>query len=191
MRINKFGSFIPKVSNWHFEMALKASETALCAERCPAADLRHLLRCKGDCRGITQLAGPGDNCGAFHDFRQFADYHLGDAVAALDDERLSAEIVKDHFDFSAEISIDCARGVGHSDVMFCRKSAEGTDLSFIARGELYGKTTGIAIPDNGSSTASMREYKSYPASSGCAFFGQKFSQPFSSFILTSIISTWF
>ena len=46
-------------------------ETAFCAEfcrnrdrRCPAADLRHLLRCKGDCRGITLLALPGDSRGA-------------------------------------------------------------------------------------------------------------------------------
>ena len=31
---------------------------------CPAADLRHLVRCKSNCRGITLLALPGDSRGA-------------------------------------------------------------------------------------------------------------------------------
>ena len=51
----------------------KRPETAFSAEflqnqdtRCPAADLRHLLRCKGDCRGITLLALPGGSRGAVH-----------------------------------------------------------------------------------------------------------------------------
>ena len=56
------------MSNWHF--GILSPETALCAEfcrnrdrRCPAADLRHLVRCKGDYRGITLLALPGGSRG--------------------------------------------------------------------------------------------------------------------------------
>ena len=52
-------------------MALKAQKrlfvpslAGIGTRRCPAADLRHLVRCKGDYRGITLLALPGGNRGA-------------------------------------------------------------------------------------------------------------------------------
>ena len=35
-------------------------------KRCPAADRRHRLRCKGECWGFTLLALPGDSRGANH-----------------------------------------------------------------------------------------------------------------------------
>ncbi|MBR1967394.1 MAG: hypothetical protein IKA22_12380 [Lentisphaeria bacterium] len=58
-RINKFGRSIPKMSNWHFEMALKAQKRLFVPSLVRIGTrvaLRHLLRCKGDCAEITLFA---------------------------------------------------------------------------------------------------------------------------------------
>ena len=64
-----------------FLQILKSPKTAFCAKfcqnrhrRCPAADLRHLLRCKGECVKITLLALPGGSRGADHRGRQSLEF---------------------------------------------------------------------------------------------------------------------
>ena len=57
------------------------------------------LSCAAEAVGVT-IGFREFCCFDKFDFRQFADHHLGDAVAALDDKRLFAEIVEDRFDFS-------------------------------------------------------------------------------------------
>ena len=93
----------------------------------------YLLSAAAEAAGST--VGLGE-LGCFNkgDFGQFADHHLGDAVAALDNKRLSAEIIEDRFDFSTIVGIDCAGGVGHGDVIFGGKSAAWTDLCLVTGG---------------------------------------------------------
>ena len=97
--------------------------------------------------GAAEAAGAPVGFGQFGDFRQrdfreFADHHLRDAVARVDGKNIAPEIEQDHFDFTAIVRIYRAGRIGHSDVVFRRPAAAGTDLRLVSRQQFHCETGG-------------------------------------------------
>ena len=62
--------------------------------------------------------------------------HLGDAIAWMDFEGLSAEVLEDHAYLASIAGIDRGGAVGESDRMLKGQAASGADLRFEAWREL-------------------------------------------------------
>ena len=59
--------------------------------------------------------------------------HLGNALAAFDDDRLGAQINRDHMNFTAKIRVDGSRTVYQGKSLLERKPAARPDLRFETR----------------------------------------------------------
>lgn len=79
----------------------------------------------------------------FHDLQletaDLLDYHLGDAITALDRVRLRPQIDQGDFNFTPVIGIDGARRIDESDAMLHRQAAPRPDLCFVAGRQGHGK----------------------------------------------------